>query len=136
MSSTTTNLGLTKMTNSETIGQWSNANNGSGGNLDIIDTKMGPVGNTSLQAQVNALNSQMTTVHDTSTTLSALHNGINAIKINSGTTIGEYTASNNMRGFAIKDGTTCVGFLSTFNGDNFIVVGNNGLNTWQYAYAH
>lgn len=62
MSTQTTNIGLTKVVSSETIGDFSNAMNGSGGNLDIIDTKMGAVGNTSLQAQITALNSQMTTI--------------------------------------------------------------------------
>lgn len=57
MSSTTPNLGLTKTTAAETIGQNWAASNDSGGNFDIIDTKMGAVGNTSLQAQVTALNS-------------------------------------------------------------------------------
>lgn len=41
MSSTTTNLGLVKMASGETIGQWSDANNGSGQNLDKIDTAIG-----------------------------------------------------------------------------------------------
>lgn len=58
MSSTTPNIGLTKVASSETIGDLQNAMNGSGGNMDIIDTKMGPVGGTSLQAQVTALSSQ------------------------------------------------------------------------------
>ena len=58
--STTTNIGLTKVASSATIGDWSDANNGSGGNLDIIDAKMGAVGNTSLQAQINTLNSNIT----------------------------------------------------------------------------
>ena len=60
MSSTTPNLGLTKTTAAETIGQNWAASNDSGGNFDIIDTKMGPVGNQSVQAQLNALNSKMT----------------------------------------------------------------------------
>lgn len=59
MSSTTPNLGLTKTTAAETIGQNWAASNDSGGNFDIIDTKMGAVGNTSLQAQVTALSSQI-----------------------------------------------------------------------------
>lgn len=41
MSSTTTNIGLVKMASGETIGQWSDANNGSGANLDKIDTAIG-----------------------------------------------------------------------------------------------
>lgn len=41
MSSTTPNLGLVKMASGETIGQWSDANNGSGANLDKIDTAIG-----------------------------------------------------------------------------------------------
>ncbi len=60
MSRTTTNMGLTVVTNSETLGDFSDAMNASGGNLDIIDGKMGPVGNTSLQAQLDALNSKST----------------------------------------------------------------------------
>lgn len=59
MSSTTPNIGLTKTTAAETIGQNWAASNDSGGNFDIIDTKMGAVGNTSLQAQVTALNSKL-----------------------------------------------------------------------------
>jgi len=65
MSRTTTNLGLTAVTNSETIGDFSDAMNASGGNLDIIDAKMGAVGNTSLQAQVTALNSKITSQYGT-----------------------------------------------------------------------
>ena len=64
MSSTTPNLGLTKTTAAETIGQNWAASNDSGGNFDIIDTKMGAVGNTSLQAQVDALNSNKASVSD------------------------------------------------------------------------
>ena len=66
MSRTTTNLGLTAVTNSETIGDFSDAMNASGGNLDIIDGKMGAVGNTSLQAQINTLNSKITNLPDVS----------------------------------------------------------------------
>lgn len=62
MSSTTPNIGLTKTTAAETIGQNWAASNDSGGNFDIIDTKMGAVGNTSLQAQVDALSSQLENV--------------------------------------------------------------------------
>ena len=60
MSSTTTNLGMTKTTAAETIGQNWAANNETGGNLDILDTKIGPVGDTSVQAQLDALNSKTT----------------------------------------------------------------------------
>ena len=49
MSSTTTNLGLVKMASGETIGQWSDANNGSGQNLDKIDTAIG-----TLNSQIGA----------------------------------------------------------------------------------
>lgn len=59
MSSTTPNLGLTKTTAAETIGQNWAASNDSGGNFDIIDTKMGAVGNQSVQAQLDALNSKL-----------------------------------------------------------------------------
>ena len=50
MSSTTTNLGLVKMASGETIGQWSDANNGSGANLDKIDTAIG-----NLNSQITSL---------------------------------------------------------------------------------
>lgn len=60
MSSTTPNLGLTKTTAAETIGQNWAASNDSGGNFDIIDTKMGAVGSQSVQAQLDALNSKLT----------------------------------------------------------------------------
>lgn len=50
MSSTTTNLGLVKMASGETIGQWSDANNGSGQNLDKIDTAIG-----TLNSQIGAI---------------------------------------------------------------------------------
>lgn len=63
MSSTTPNLGLTKTTAAETIGQNWAASNDSGGNFDIIDTKMGAVGNTSVQAQLDALNSKTTPLY-------------------------------------------------------------------------
>lgn len=55
MSSTTTNLGLVKMASGETIGQWSDANNGSGANLDKIDTAIG-----NLNSQIGTLNSKLT----------------------------------------------------------------------------
>ena len=63
MSSTTPNIGLTKTTAAETIGQNWAASNDSGGNFDIIDTKMGAVGNTSVQAQLDALSSQLETIN-------------------------------------------------------------------------
>ena len=63
MSSTTPNLGLTKTTAAETIGQNWAASNDSGGNFDIIDTKMGAVGNTSVQAQLDTLNSKTTPLY-------------------------------------------------------------------------
>lgn len=63
MSSTTPNLGLTKTTAAETIGQNWAASNDSGGNFDIIDTKMGAVGNQSVQAQIDTLNSKLETIN-------------------------------------------------------------------------
>ena len=71
MSSTTPNIGLTKTTAAETIGQNWAASNDSGGNFDIIDTKMGAVGNTSLQAQVTALNSKIAYFTDVQITISS-----------------------------------------------------------------
>ncbi len=72
MSRTTTNLGLTAVTNSETIGDFSDAMNASGGNLDIIDGKIGQVGNTSLQEQVNTLNSKLTPTYASVTLASGI----------------------------------------------------------------
>ena len=71
MSSTTPNIGLTKTTAAETIGQNWAASNDSGGNFDIIDTKMGAVGNTSLQAQVDAISSQIAYYTDAQVTISS-----------------------------------------------------------------
>lgn len=59
MSTLTPNIGLEKVTSSQTIGELQESMNGSGGNMDILDGKIGPVGATSLQAQVDALNSKI-----------------------------------------------------------------------------
>lgn len=72
MSSTTPNLGLTKTTAAETIGQNWAASNESGGNFDIIDTKMGAVGSQSVQAQLDALNSKLTPTYATVTLASGI----------------------------------------------------------------
>jgi len=82
MSSTTTNLGLTKTTAAETIGQTWAASNESGGNFDIIDTKMGAVGDTSLQAQIDALNSKLARTVSQATLNSKLTNvDINTVTV-------------------------------------------------------
>lgn len=85
MSSRTTNIGLEKVTSDQTIGDLQESMNGSGGNMDIIDTKMGPVGNTSLQAQVNALNSQLTKTTKDGSTFTEVNGNItiNTSRINS-----------------------------------------------------
>ena len=62
MSSTTTNLQLTLPTGTE---GWKRSV--INGNFTILDTKMGAVGNTSLQAQVDALSSQLTPSYATVT---------------------------------------------------------------------
>ena len=80
----------------------------------------------------NAIAQSTANVVDTSTTLSELRNGMNAIKVASGTVIGNYTVPNNMRGYAVKDGSTAVGFLASYNGENVAVVGNNNLNHWVF----
>ena len=86
------------------------------------------------KSQVDSIVSQSTAnVVDTSTTLSELKNGMNAIKVVSGTVIGNYTVPNNMRGYAVKDGSTSVGFLASYNGEDVAVVGNNNLNHWVYG---
>ena len=57
MSSYTPNINLTLPTGTE---NWKRST--INGNFTILDTKIGAVGNTSLQAQVTALNSQFTSV--------------------------------------------------------------------------
>lgn len=146
MSSTTTNLGLTKMTNSETIGQWSNANNGSGGNLDIIDTKMGPVGNTSLQAQVNALNSQITSeTHGTDGAIKYFKTGRvvsviieGNITIGSGGSIGTlpegYRPISTVYFLLSPSGSSDKTYLASISTGGAIVVYNRS-ESFGYAYA-
>ena len=54
MASTTTNIGLTKPAGTDQA-----LISAINGNMDIIDTKMGAVGNTSVQGQINALSDQI-----------------------------------------------------------------------------
>lgn len=123
MSSTTTNIGLTKMATGETIGQWSDANNGSGGNLDIIDTKMGPVGATSLQAQINALSSQLAgfdgnrMASANRTSISAIIAAVTATANNSISIVGTNTSVGNSLG---GGGDSCIMLCKYFSNDNII----------------
>ena len=83
------------------------------------------------------INDYITTVIDTSSNLSGLHNGINPIKIASGTQIGSYMVSDNMRGYATKEGSVVVGFVSKYNGEKAIMIGNDSNNTPNnWAFAH
>lgn len=59
MSTLTPNIGLEKVTSSQTVGELQESMNGSGRNMDILDAKIGAVGNTSLQAQVSALDNKL-----------------------------------------------------------------------------
>ena len=54
MASTTTNIGLTKPAGTDQA-----LISAINGNMDIIDTKMGAVGNTSVQSQITSLSDQM-----------------------------------------------------------------------------
>jgi len=65
--------------------------------------------------------------------LNVLSEGVNAVKIDSGTSLGSYFAPNNLRGIAIRQGVTCVGFVASFDGQNFFIIGNNGHNSWTEA---
>ena len=56
MASTTTNIGLTKPAGTDQA-----LISAINGNMDIIDTKMGAVGNTSVQGQITALSDQIAT---------------------------------------------------------------------------
>ena len=57
MASTTTNIGLTKPAGTDQA-----LISAINGNMDIIDTKMGAVGNTSVQSQITSLSDQMANV--------------------------------------------------------------------------
>ena len=57
MASTTTNIGLTKPAGTDQA-----LISAINGNMDIIDTKMGAVGNTSVQGQITALSDQIANV--------------------------------------------------------------------------
>ena len=58
MASTTTNIGLTKPAGTDQA-----LISAINGNMDIIDTKMGAVGNTSVQSQITSLSDQIGTLN-------------------------------------------------------------------------
>lgn len=63
-----------------------------------------------------------------------LKGGVNSIKIEGGTSIGSYTAPNNLRGVAVRDGTTIIGFVVSFNcAEAYIVSCDNANGIWNYA---
>ena len=78
-----------------------------------------------------ALMSDIQKVYDASTADldTLLPGGLSAIYIKSGTVIADYlkgtsvTMPNNMRGYAVKDGTTIIGYVSTFNLDTMYYIG-------------
>ena len=126
MSSRTTNIGLEKVTSDQTIGDLQESMNGSGGNMDIIDTKMGPVGNTSLQAQVDALNSKLTTkakgVYQswgTTLTSDAFHIGILIVNHNAAYIVWfAGTTDIDIRSLRVSDGAKSATGSITFGEDN------------------
>ena len=122
MSSTTPNIGLTKTTAAETIGQNWAASNDSGGNFDIIDTKMGAVGNTSLQAQVDALSSQIAT---------ELASKQYVFSTSSASTLAEQVLAfcENHRG---QSNYTASFFMSAGNAPSDLPANTN---TWKYAFG-
>ena len=67
MASTTTNIGLTKPAGTDQA-----LISAINGNMDIIDTKMGAVGNTSVQGQITALSDQIGNIYEYPTGLTTL----------------------------------------------------------------
>ena len=101
----------------------------SSSNLDPIGTK-GFIND--LNDSITALNGKITSVVNTTSDLSGLHEGVNAIRINDGTTIGSYTVSQNLRGIAMKNGSNVIGYASNYDiSDSFIVGTDNG-NNWRW----
>lgn len=90
MSSTTTNLGLVKMASGETIGQWSDANNGSGANLDKIDTAIGNLNShiAVLPSYTQCSNRSALETHLASVTSGMTDNQIQTVYIVTGATFG------------------------------------------------
>lgn len=71
MASTTTNIGLTKPAGTDQA-----LISAINGNMDIIDTKMGAVGNTSVQSQITSLSDQIATAPVTFTSYADVKSGI------------------------------------------------------------
>lgn len=62
--------------------------------------------------------------------------GYNLILIPSGTTIGSYTAPNNLRGYAIRNADVVTGMVSDYNLTNVYIVGTSGTiwdHEWHWA---
>lgn len=72
-------------------------------------------------------------VNASSNILSVTRQGLNAIRIDQGTALGSYTASNNLRGVVARQDTVCVGFITSYNGAEAYTIGNNGTDTWMLA---
>lgn len=124
MSSTTTNLGLVKMASGETIGQWSDANNGSGGNLDKIDTAVG-----NLNSHIGTDNSRVGT--DVQTYLNSLAVGHYNVCFAYNATGLPTNATTDLHIF-IWDATNHNGVVSAVNaaGGNYTGILLNGVLTW------
>ena len=84
---------------------------------------------------LNALNSNISSVIDTSSTITGLHDGMNAIVLNGGVTIGNVTTQNKSRGYAVKDGGVIIGFTSNYQATEFYTLGASGANSWQSCKA-
>ena len=74
MASTTTNIGLTKPAGTDQA-----LISAINGNMDIIDTKMGAVGNTSVQGQINALSDQIESQTITVSSLANFESQLNTL---------------------------------------------------------
>lgn len=139
MSSTTPNLGLTKTTAAETIGQNWAASNDSGGNFDIIDTKMGAVGNQSVQAQLDALNSNTWKKENATYTPNVDANtyttsGFYQVGITTNSPFGTSTAYGILIVFAGSSGHCQQLFIAGHNGNVYVRGRNQGTDNFSAWY--
>ncbi len=87
-----------------------------------------------LKSDIDALNSNLTTVTNISSSVSGLHEGVNAVRIDANTVVGNYTFSENMRGYATKNGTVVVGHVSTWDLSHNVFISANNSSKLTTAY--
>ena len=87
-----------------------------------------------LKSLNNLISNIVNTIIANNNLYNLLKGGVNSIKIESGTSIGSYTAPNNLRGIAVRDKTNIIGFVMSFNGaEAYIVACDNANGIWNYA---